>query len=274
MLLANGYIRVDGAAASGGLGYDATAAQYLTQNAGALFTKDQYYNNPLAFGNADGSPTPEQLAMPGGVPHPAAGLAIVGGVTGGLALGPEAVTGIAAAVEACAANPVLCANQASIALGELVASTAMPAGTGAAVTLAAKINNFYRDGASPDLLQQAYNQAALSSTHNASSSEVILGKYIAGSPDSYEAVAQSRGATYFSMSDWGTVQSQMGADNMWNINKAFLEQQMAQGKSFALTVDPRLVPPKSYTGLEYQFFVDSGYRVTSGQGGLFNVIKK
>ena len=50
-LLANGYIRVDSAAASGGTGYDATAAQYLTQNAGGLFTKDQYYNNPFLFGN-------------------------------------------------------------------------------------------------------------------------------------------------------------------------------------------------------------------------------
>ncbi|KAA0072896.1 hypothetical protein CIW54_28170 [Paraburkholderia sp. T12-10] len=110
MLLANGYIRVDGAAASGGLGYDSTAAQYLTQNAGGLFTKDQYYNNPFMFGNADGSATPEQLAMPGGTAHPVAGMVIGGAITGGLALGPEAVAGIGAAAKACAANPVLCAN--------------------------------------------------------------------------------------------------------------------------------------------------------------------
>jgi filamentous hemagglutinin len=133
MLLANGYIRVDAFAASGGAGYDSTAAQYLTQNAGGLFTKDQYYNNPFMFGNKDGSATPEQLAMPGGVPHPAAGLAIAGAVTGGLALGPEAVTGIAAAAKACAANPVLCANQAAITAGDVAAGSAMPAGTGASV---------------------------------------------------------------------------------------------------------------------------------------------
>lgn len=135
MLLANGYIRVDGAAASGGLGYDSTAAQYLTQNAGGLFTKDQYYNNPFMFGNADGSATPEQLAMPGGTAHPVAWMVIGGAITGGLALGPEAVAGIGAAAKACAANPVLCANQAAITAGDVAAGSAMPAGTGAAVTL-------------------------------------------------------------------------------------------------------------------------------------------
>ena len=137
MLLANGYIRVDAFAASGGTGYDATAAQYLTQNAGGLFTKDQYYNNPFAFGNANGSPTPEQLAMPGGVPHPVAGMVIGGAITGGLALGPDAVAAVVAAVKACAANPVLCGNQAAITAGDVAAGSAMPAGTGAAVTGAA-----------------------------------------------------------------------------------------------------------------------------------------
>lgn len=93
MLLANGYIRVDSAAASGGTGYDATAAQYLTKNAGGLFTKDQYYNNPFMFGNADGSATPEQLAMPGGKSVPGAGnvaaaglgLTVLGGAAPGIA---------------------------------------------------------------------------------------------------------------------------------------------------------------------------------------------
>ena len=137
MLLANGYIRVDSAAASGGAGYDSTAAQYLTQNAGGLFTKDQYYNNPFAFGNADGSRTPEQLAMPGGVAHPVAGMVIGGAITGGLTLGLDAVAGVVAAVKACAANPVLCGNQVAITAGDVAAGSAMPAGTGAAVAGAA-----------------------------------------------------------------------------------------------------------------------------------------
>ncbi|WP_175820073.1 polymorphic toxin type 22 domain-containing protein [Burkholderia sp. BCC0419] len=62
MLLVNGYRLVD-AAASKGPGGDSTAVAYINQNGGGLFAKDQYYNNPLMFGNKDGSPTPEQVAL-------------------------------------------------------------------------------------------------------------------------------------------------------------------------------------------------------------------
>jgi filamentous hemagglutinin len=134
------------------------------------------------------------------------------------------------------------------------------------------LNNFYRDGASPDLIQQTFNQAAQSSTHNVASSEVVLGKYIAGSPQSYEAVAQARGSTYFSMSDWNTVEGQLGADQMWNINKAFMDQQIAQGKSFIFTGDPAASTAGYFTKLEYQHLVNNGYKVIQ-DGGYYRAAK-
>jgi filamentous hemagglutinin len=79
--------------------------------------------------------------------------------------------------------------------------------------LATQLNNFYRDGAPLALTQQTFNQAAVSSTHNAAATEVILGKYIQGSADSYDVVAKARGATYFSMSDWGIVEGQLGVES-------------------------------------------------------------
>ncbi|CAB3797243.1 hypothetical protein LMG28138_04218 [Pararobbsia alpina] len=134
ILLANGYIRVDQAAASGP-GYDATAAQYITQYAGNLFTATPAeYKNPLLYGNANGSLTPEQRALPGAVANPTVGLVTAGVITGGLAAAPAVVAGTAAAIEACVINPVLCANHAGIAIGEIAAGGAVPAGTGAAVT--------------------------------------------------------------------------------------------------------------------------------------------
>jgi filamentous hemagglutinin len=136
------------------------------------------------------------------------------------------------------------------------------------------INNFYRDGASPALIQQTFERAALSSTHNANSSEVVLGKYIAGSADSYDAVAQAQGATYFSMSDWSTVQSQLGGDQMWNINKAFLDQQIAQGKTFLFTANPASATVGSYTNLEYQYLRSSGYNMVPDSGGYYRAVKK
>jgi filamentous hemagglutinin len=60
------------------------------------------------------------------------------------------------------------------------------------------------------------------------------------------------------MSDWHTVQGQLGADQMWNINKAFLDQQISQGKSFVFTADPTKAPPGSYTSMEYVHLQKSG----------------
>ncbi|WP_246270461.1 hemagglutinin repeat-containing protein [Paraburkholderia solisilvae] len=68
MLLVNGYMMVDAAAAAGGSGYNATAAQYISAKSNGLFVATPAdYNNPFANGSSSGL-SPEQLAMPGGVP--------------------------------------------------------------------------------------------------------------------------------------------------------------------------------------------------------------
>jgi filamentous hemagglutinin len=103
--------------------------------------------------------------------------------------------------------------------------------------------------------------------------EVILGKHIEGSVDSYEAVAQARGATYFSMSDWSVVQSQLGAEQMWNINKTFLNQQMAQGKAFLFTGDPTSLQAGYFTQLEFSHLSENGY-VLVMDGRFYRAVKK
>ncbi|MEN7530765.1 hemagglutinin repeat-containing protein [Cupriavidus sp. DL-D2] len=282
MLLANGYRIVD-AAASKGPGGDSVAINYISQYAGDLFSRTpEEYNKPFLYGNADGSLTPEQRALPGAKGNPAAGLAITAGiVTAGLA--PEVAAAIAVATRACASNPVLCLNQAGIVAGEVAAGGAMPLGTGASVptlggkaaaeAAAAKLNNFYRDGASPELIQQTYNQAALSSTHNSRASEVILGKYIAGSQNSYEAVAEARGATYFSMSDWFSVRAQLGEKNMWSINQAFLDQQISQGKTFIFTANPANAASGTYAAEEFKYLQEKGYLIVPDKSGFYRAIK-
>ncbi|WP_211467973.1 two-partner secretion domain-containing protein [Collimonas silvisoli] len=172
-----------------------------------------------------------------------------------------------------AAVPQLAENL-TVTLAKLFGTkTIATAGEAAAQKTATQLNNFYRDGASPDIIQQTFNQGALSSTHNAGASEVVLGKYIAGSNASYDAVAQARGSTYFSMSDWGAVQGQLGADQMWNINKAFLDQQMAQGKIFLFTANPAIADIGTYTNLEFTYLKNSGYNIVPTQGGFYRAIK-
>jgi filamentous hemagglutinin len=139
--------------------------------------------------------------------------------------------------------------------------------------LARSLNNFYRDGASPEIIQQTFNQAAVSSTHNASAAEVVLGKYLKDSAESYDAVVKSRGATYFSMSDWSAVEEYLGANQMWNINKAFLDQQIAQGKTFLFTGNPAATSAGYYTKLEFQHLIDNGYKIVS-EGGMYRAVKK
>ncbi len=75
------------------------------------------------------------------------------------------------------------------------------------------------------------------------------------------------------MNDWDNVQNLIGADEMWNINKAFLDQQMAQGKSFAFTTDPSLVNQTSFTYKEYQYLLSGNYLIVENKG-LFYAAKK
>lgn len=191
-----------------------------------------------------------------------------------LTLGVQAVAGKIASGVAAKAGQTNAATTSATAKPSTEKSIATGAnGETAAENLAARLNNFYRDGYSPELIQQTYDQAAISSTHNTASSEVVLGKYIAGSSNSYEAVAQARGATYFSMSDWSTVQGQLGADKMWNINKTFLDQQMAQNKSFLFTADPTSPSAGYFTKLEFQHLTNNGYKIIQ-EGSVYHAIKK
>jgi len=71
-------------------------------------------------------------------------------------------------------------------------------------------------------------------THNKKSSVVVIGKTDGGASTGYVAVAKKSKATYFRMSDtkWVKLRAEYGPEFMWDMNKAFLEQQMAMGKTF------------------------------------------
>lgn len=99
-----------------------------------------------------------------------------------------------------------------------------------------------------------------------------LVRFFAGGPTSYSAIAESRGSTYFSLNNWSAVERDIGTDNMWAINRAFLEQQVDKGKSFFFTVDPRSLAPATYTAREFQYLTTRGYRLVPEAGG-FRAVK-
>jgi hypothetical protein len=73
-------------------------------------------------------------------------------------------------------------------------------------------------------------------TVNPDSDTVVLGKFEwekkAGMPKetSYNSVAQQKNATYFQIDNWDEISSKYGNEQMWKINKSFLEQQTALKK--------------------------------------------
>ena len=88
-------------------------------------------------------------------------------------------------------------------------------------------------------------------------------------------VAKAKGATYFELpgTSWEQAETQLGTKKMWDVNKKFLEIQVAQGKSFEFTVDPRSVKPDSYTALEINYLINNGYRLQILNGEYRAVIK-
>lgn len=123
---------------------------------------------------------------------------------------------------------------------------------------------------------KTYEEYAKESTHNNSSDQVLLGKFSpTNHEESYVAQAERYGMTYFDMGDdgWNEALADVGEDNMWNINLAFLEQQYAQGKTFYLTKDPEAAT--GYYTKEVEWLKEKGYSFEYNDAiGLWVAVKR
>ena len=123
--------------------------------------------------------------------------------------------------------------------GAGVAGAVIGAGIGAAVsysatgTLSASFTDIRFGYALKAAQNGNYNKLAKFGTHNNRSKKVGLGKYIDGSPDSYEVLSKKAGYTYYEMKPkyWNKMHNIL-QDNVWDVNKAFLDQQLSLGKAF------------------------------------------
>lgn len=143
--------------------------------------------------------------------------------------------------------------------------------------IAALDNKLYTDWpVTQDLIGHRITQLADRATHNPDAPLVVLGKYVAGSTSSYEQVARAKGATFFELpgNSWDNAVQQLGAEKMWSINREFLDSQIAKGKVFEFTTDPRLANVDSFTGMEFAHLQNNGYRITIDAKGAIYAIKK
>ena len=115
-------------------------------------------------------------------------------------------------------------------IGALIGLTVSYLTTG---TATASINDIRFHLALKEAQTGSYGRLAKFGTHNNKSRVVGLGKYIEGSPNSYEVLSQKYGYTYYSVEDkyWTIMEKALG-DKTWEVNRVFLDQQLSLGKTF------------------------------------------
>lgn len=143
--------------------------------------------------------------------------------------------------------------------------------------IAAVDNKLYTDWpVTQDLIGYRITQLADRATNNPDAPLVVLGKYVPGNSSSYEQLARAKGATFFELpgNSWDNAVEQLGAERMWSINREFLDAQIAKGKIFEFTADPRLAKVDSFTGMEFAHLQSNGYRIVVDAKGAFYAVKK
>lgn len=116
------------------------------------------------------------------------------------------------------------------------------------------------------------------STKQDSQLKIMLGKYDNGGPNGYIAKAGDN-HTYFDMGNkWDEAKnlvtggSNNWADEMWEINKKFLQNQKNQGKEFWLSHDPFSPGNDQFFAREVNWLIDNGAQDFQQVGDLWKVI--
>jgi RHS repeat-associated protein len=103
-----------------------------------------------------------------------------------------------------------------------------------------------------------FDDLARQATRNPNSNRVVLGRGPHIDGRSYTKVAAHHNATYFKLENWRAVTSKFSRSDIWSINKAFLNQQIRQGKSIVLSHDP--AKAGGYFQLEVEYLEQLGYK--------------
>jgi hypothetical protein len=106
--------------------------------------------------------------------------------------------------------------------------------------------------------EDAVEKLAKTATKCRTSSEVLLGKYIPGSLDSYEVIANNRGWCHFNLGeDWNKLKALTNGDEMWRLNKQFLDNCKAQNKTIYFYHDPTITANRTGGYLDEILYVES-----------------
>lgn len=109
--------------------------------------------------------------------------------------------------------------------------------------------------------QKQISDYLIFATKNPKARKVMLGKYLDGGDASYITRA-GQDHTYFDMGieKWAEAESLVNknADEMWRINKRFIDEQKALGKEFYFSYEPWIVQSHEYLSKEAEYLIDLG----------------
>ena len=102
---------------------------------------------------------------------------------------------------------------------------------------------------------------------------MMLGRYEGNLPTSYHKMAQEYGDQYFQLDNWDELASIYSDEDMWKINKKFLDIQISSGREIYLSHDPiDNLKEISFYQRELQYLQEHGYGFIQ-EGDLWHAVK-
>ena len=101
-----------------------------------------------------------------------------------------------------------------------------------------------------------FDELAIQATRNPASNKVVLGKTLQGGV-AYSKVAAHHKASYFKLDNWRELTKTLTSDEIWQVNRAFLQQQISAGKQIILSHDP--AQATGFFLREIEYLEDLGY---------------
>lgn len=101
----------------------------------------------------------------------------------------------------------------------------------------------------------------------------MLGKYGDGGATAYTNVAKEMDAQYFQLDNWDELTEQYSDDEIWKINKKFLDIQTSSGREIYLSHNPNLYRgDPSFYAREIEYLEENGYKFVK-EGDVWHAIR-
>ena len=121
----------------------------------------------------------------------------------------------------------------------------------------------------PKRVSCSFDEIATQATRNAGSNKVVLGKFSEGGR-SYTKVGAHYKASYLKIKNWNEVTKGMTQAEIWEINEAFLRQQLSAGKQVILSHNPATAT--GFFAKEVTYLEELGYRFVQ-EGWVWKAVK-